>query len=170
MYAGPRARRSDIEKGNTMYFPDMSAYSYYLNFSIAEVKNVGWIDAKHDFEKGIVDPRISEKLRKILIKSDLVDAHVNVIRSAHPCNICGEEDIVSKNEQDILLGRSELWIPGSDYGEYFAAPTLILHYMKHHSYLPPAEFIKAVGNFSLNTYFNAQEVYLGLVSKYGFTG
>jgi hypothetical protein len=41
------------------------------------------------------------------------------------------------------LGNGEIIVKGED-GRRYAAPTLILHYIEAHHYLPPEEFIQAV--------------------------
>ena len=42
-----------------------------------------------------------------------------------------------------LLGSAELRLVGRD-GAVYAAPDLVLHYVEHHNYLPPHEFVEAV--------------------------
>ena len=74
-----------------MYYPDLSPYSYYLDFSIFEVSNVGWLGMDFPFKKGNVAPSTLHKMEEILIGSKFVNAHVNVIRGMHPCNICGKD-------------------------------------------------------------------------------
>jgi hypothetical protein len=43
----------------------------------------------------------------------------------------------------VLLGCAEVWVRGID-GVWYAAPTLILHYVQAHRYKPPEEFIQTV--------------------------
>jgi hypothetical protein len=44
----------------------------------------------------------------------------------------------------ISLGTGELWVTG-DKGVIYAAPTLIVHYVEDHGYVPPAAFVSALG-------------------------
>lgn len=47
------------------------------------------------------------------------------------------------DEESVMLGSAEIWVPGRE-GCIYAAPTLIVHYVEAHEYLPPPEFIEAV--------------------------
>jgi hypothetical protein len=40
-----------------------------------------------------------------------------------------------------MLGSAEVWVPRSGGGA-FAAPDLIIHYIRRHHYMPPNEFIE----------------------------
>ncbi len=44
---------------------------------------------------------------------------------------------------DVKRGNGEIWLTIHD-GTNYAAPTLILHYIDEHAYLPPVAFIEAV--------------------------
>ncbi|SRR6266404_6148375 len=151
-----------------MYYEDMSAYSFYLPFALSEVKNIGWLDAEHDFRKGAVDSEILDKLYRLIIKSELINTNVNVSRGVHSCNVCGNENIILSTAEKTILGRSEIWMPSGQEGQFFAAPSMVYHYIKDHHYLPPPEFISAIDCFAFESPFYAQEVYLGLVKKHGY--
>lgn len=70
--------------------------------------------------------------------------HANQMRGYHYCEHCAMEDIeVRQGDNRIMLGSAEIWIPVGD-GRVFVAPNLIIHYVRDHGYLPPAEFIDAV--------------------------
>lgn len=150
-----------------MYYVDLSPYSYYLDFLVPSVRNIGWIDDGVDFPKGIMPINLLEKMKNILIKSDLVNAHVNLVRGVHPCTICGCEDVVRFADKKIILGMSEIWIPNSISSGFFAAPSMVVHYIEKHNYLPPGVFLTAIESFSFEKYFNAQEVYVELTSDLG---
>jgi hypothetical protein len=141
-----------------MYFEDLTNYSYYQQRSFSRVKNIGWLDKNHSFPVGKVSENFLEKLRKLIGKSNKTNLHVNPIRGIHPCNLCGKDSLkIEKKNQSIFLGSSEIWIP---YGEnYFAAPSMILHYIEEHNYLPPQEFIESVMKFNMESIFSGQLVY-----------
>ncbi len=46
-----------------------------------------------------------------------------------------------------LLGAAEIHVDGGG-GAAFAAPSLIVHYVTEHEYLPPVEFREAVVKFA----------------------
>lgn len=149
-----------------MYFQDLTNYSYYLGFEISEVKNVGWIDAEHPYQKGSAPEAFVEKLRTLIGGTEMLDVHVNMIRSVHPCNLCGETNVqVNGATRPILLGSSEIWIPSTSGNGYFAAPSMILHYMEVHEYLPPENFIEAVMAMDAKSEFIAQSVYDSIMEK-----
>lgn len=148
-----------------MYFEDLTAYRYYLPSELSEVRNVGWLDASHAYLKGEVSRGFVSKLREIICaRLSNADVHVNVIRGVHPCNLCGNEHIeISCPGSRVLLGMSEIWFPATR--GYFAAPSMVLHYVEEHGYVPPQEFVDAVMAFDLRQPFNAQEIYDTLVAK-----
>ena len=150
-----------------MYFEDLTAYCYYLPFNLSDVRNVGWLDTSHAYSKGETSGSFLSKLRQsICARQSNVDAHVNVIRGVHSCNICGGPRIeIDCQNSKVLLGMSEIWLPASR--GYFASPSMTLHYIEVHGYVPPQEYVDAVMALDLSQSFNAQEIYDNLVSKQG---
>jgi hypothetical protein len=104
-----------------MKIEDLSPYNYMRHNE--SVKSVGWLEG--DYPKGYVDPNVIELLEKYPI--------INKCRGSHEREYCGES-----------LGNGEIWTVG-EHGVY-AAPTLLIHYIKEHNYLPPSEFIDSVLN------------------------
>jgi hypothetical protein len=147
-----------------MHYPDLSNYTYYLKKPVASVQNVGWLDAAYDFDKGLVAEGFLEKLEAIISSAGSLDAHVNKIRGVHPCSVCGEKGPFEIGANNVVLGASELWIPDVETGRYWAAPSLIYHYVKDHGYRPPEKFVEAVMAMNLESGFNAQEMYLEAVA------
>lgn len=148
-----------------MHFEDLTAYRYYLPFELSGVRNVGWLDASHPYPTGEVSESLVCKLREIVCaRHSIADAHVNLVRGIHPCNLCGEERVeISCANAKVLLGMSEIWLPESE--RYFASPSLVLHYIERHGYVPPKEFSAAVMAFDLQQSFNAQQIYDELVAR-----
>ena len=109
-----------------MYFPDLSQYTY-LGLD-PSVLNVGWLDAQHPFQRGKAPSQFVDRLRTLVHNS------VHQTRGFHQCSFCTDP---------TARGSAEILVTG-ETGARYAAPTLILHYVEAHKYLPPAEFIAAV--------------------------
>ncbi|WP_240617305.1 hypothetical protein [Nocardioides speluncae] len=103
--------------------------------------NVGWLSASETFPTGVVSPAVFSQLLKH------AENQKNIMRGVHDCEFCDEESPVRMSAPTdrgyVSLGMGELHVSGSD-GRLYAAPSLILHYIDAHHYLPPAEFIEAV--------------------------
>jgi len=143
-----------------MYFKDLSPYSYYLPYSIKEIRNIGWLDKDYHFSKGDVPKELCNKLREILKGTEKFNSQVNLIRGIHPCTFCGRNDLDFSSD----LGSCEIWIP-DDKGEYFAAPSQVIHYIEDHGYIPPLEFIHAAIDVDLQSEFNAQKLYDSIIQR-----
>ena len=147
-----------------MFFEDRSPYQYYQPSPLQYVLNVGWLDSTHVFPTAKSPTAFLAKLRAIVAgKYVNVDVHVNRMRGIHPCNLCGEESIPLENchGRPYALGMSEIWIPAE--GLWYASPSMVVHYIQAHLYLPPREFIVAVEQMSVSEPYNAQGVYDRLV-------
>jgi hypothetical protein len=123
------------------YFADLSPYAYFRQEKPRRVYNIGWLDAAQKFETGFVDPEIVTRLEQISCCS------VNQTRGLHDCNICSSEiDVIYKlKDKTLLLGDAEIRVFSAE-SQIFAAPTLLLHYITAHNYLPPTSFLNAVKN------------------------
>ena len=151
-----------------MYYRDLSNYSYHLTKPIPKAKNVGWLDAAHEFPKGEVSPALLEKLRALIIGTKDSDVIVNKVRCIHPCNFCGLENVVlSGVHRKVHLGMSQIWIPDIGPNRFFAAPSMILHYIEKHQYRPPSTFLDAIEHFEINGPFNGQTAYTDSVAQLG---
>jgi hypothetical protein len=148
-----------------MHFEDLSPYCYFLKSGLHNVLNVGWLDASHSFNIGAASPSFVSTLRAIVAELHPdVDVHVNRMRGIHPCNLCGEENLplIDYRGRKYNLGMSEIWIPGD--GLWYAAPSMVLHYIEAHDYLPPNEFIAAVEGMDTNAAYTAQDHYHRLMA------
>lgn len=142
-----------------MHFDDLSHYSYYQPRPFTDVFNVGWIGETHEFSKGYVTADFLDKLKKIMRRDGGFNAEVNKIRSIHSCNICGLQHFASLNAvNEIQQGSAEIWIPKLG-GGFFSAPSMLLHYVADHDYLPPAIFVESVLALDVDEHFNSQEEY-----------
>ena len=122
------------------YFADLSEYTY----SSADEKmiNVGWLGRAKAFETGGIDDGVWDELVR------LASEPANVMRGLHDCEFCDTESPVRVPSNYSIkrfasLGTGEIRVRDEN-GRSFAAPTLLLHYVWSHNYLPPEVFIQAV--------------------------
>jgi hypothetical protein len=121
-------------------YQDLSPYDY--SPSGIDMVNVGWLGHGSAYPIGSVDARV---LAELLNRA--ADP-VNVMRGLHDCEFCDEESpiripaAVGIHER-ISLGTGEIHVVGED-GVVYAAPTLIVHYIERHGYMPPDVFMDAL--------------------------
>jgi hypothetical protein len=124
----------------TMYFSDLTPYTYLQREPDPNVVNVGWLNIDHEFPKG---PVPNELLQKILL---LCFRPVNSTRGIHPSPFI-PRDLrgypVEYEGRCMALGSAEIRVVAIR-GRVYAAPNLIYHYIKDCSYLPPQEFLDAL--------------------------
>ena len=122
------------------YFADLTPYNYFRSNKPPRL-NVGWLDAAHEFETGSIEPGTFARLEQICRYS------VNQTRGIHICNICSAPSslVYDLDDRKLLLGSAEIRV-FSPEADIFAAPTLLLHYIKDHHYLPPPSFLRALEN------------------------
>ncbi|MGV6800795.1 MAG: DUF7919 family protein [bacterium] len=122
------------------YYAD---FSKYVHFSHQEkgsnVQNIGWLDKRKSFPKGVVDAKVIKKLEAFTKYS------VHQTRGFHYCTICKSDDIIQypMGDDNLLLGSAEIRIFGDNDVSY-ASPNMLLHYVTAHNYLPPKEFLAAL--------------------------
>jgi hypothetical protein len=122
-----------------MYFEDLTSYTYFTQNRLSRAYNIGWVEEDSQLKTGIIDPQVPLLLARYY--ADLVG---NQTRGHHGCPLCGNwEPWFECQDQRIILGAAELWIP-SDDDKIFITPDLVIHYLREHSYSPPAEFVTAV--------------------------
>jgi hypothetical protein len=120
------------------YFADLTPYTYTPAGNL-KVLNVGWLDSAHLFLQGDTSSEFREML------GSLCGRPIHLHRGFHDCDFCRTADVRQQenwkkwanigNGQIRVLGLDEIW---------YAAPTMIHHYVIEHRYLPPAMFIEAV--------------------------
>jgi hypothetical protein len=122
------------------YFADLSEYAYSPTGE--RMLNVGWLGRGEAFETGDIDEDIWDELVR------LASNPINVMRGLHDCEFCGVESPIRVPSDYSArgfasLGTGEIRVKGQGDCCY-AAPTLLLHYIRIHKYLPPEGFIQAV--------------------------
>ena len=128
------------------HFEDLSKYTYSKDNRRA--LNVGWLGEGHSFPIGHVESEIFDSLL------ELVDSPMNIMRGLHNCEFCDADSPVTvlstSGERKVRVGVGEIRVRGRDRIA-FAAPTLIVHYIDAHNYLPPQRFLDAVRDTSTNS-------------------
>jgi len=124
------------------HFDDLSPYSYQPSES--PMKNVGWLGAGSSFPRGSTPARARDELLRISSEAPAE----NLMRGVHDCEFCELESPIRLetpyNERGwTSIGMGEFHVQAKD-GTIYSAPTLILHYIDEHEYLPPEGFIDAL--------------------------
>jgi len=127
-----------------MYFPDLATYTYWPDNGVRpEMLAVGWLEPPHPIPSGTVPDVFIAQLGKLCIEP------VAATRGYHDCPF---PPCVDSNEsatdadidgRPVFLGHAEIWVR-SPSDTWYAAPTMIYHYITEHRYRPPDEFIDAV--------------------------
>ena len=112
------------------------------------IRSVGYLSKGHDYPQGEVPEEVFDRL------VNLVTAHIKLhilhYMGYHNCDLerCGSNQPEPEVQYHGLViprrCRSDLLVP--DREVLYVAPALIMHYIRHHRYLPPACFLEAVLN------------------------
>ncbi|PRQ02639.1 DUF7919 family protein [Enhygromyxa salina] len=122
-----------------MRYSDLSKYSYTKLQSKASLLNVGWVDRDVPFLKGSIPAQAIARIESA------IPLHLNAMRGVHGCPFCGDRDIYTDIDgKRTLLGMSEIWIPSTVSETVYIAPSLLLHYIRDHQYMPPREVVDAL--------------------------
>ena len=108
------------------YFADLTPHTYTPTGDL-EVLNVGWLDEGRPFPVGTTP----QEFRDALL--DLCRRPILLHRGVHVCWFC----------RGGLAGNGQIRVLGPK-GTWYAAPTLVHHYVSAHEYSPPADFVGAV--------------------------
>ncbi|MGW2421916.1 DUF7919 family protein [Streptomyces sp. NPDC001709] len=132
------------------YYRDLSPYEYWKTVwppnppEHADRRlNVGWLGRDGEFPTG----DCPESFVDLLI--DRASTPANLTRGVHHCEFCNRKSPLQVTNptsgRTARLGNGEIIVEAAT-GETYMAPTLIIHYVIDHGYLPPIEFIEAVMN------------------------
>lgn len=111
------------------FFADMSPHTYSPTRGL-EVLNVGWLDLGQPFPVGPT----SQQFQDALI--ELCRHPIILPRGFHLCWFC------RRSGQD-QAGNGQIRVL-SPKGVWYAAPTLVYHYVSAHQYSPPTDFVESV--------------------------
>jgi hypothetical protein len=108
-------------------------------------RQVGYLARGHSFTKGTASEVFFDCL------AALVEQPLMFSPGYHTCDLgwCGlslggEQPKFRYKGRVIRLGATDILVPGDEV--VYVAPSLILHYIRWHRYLPPSCFVKAVLN------------------------
>lgn len=110
------------------FFADLTPHTYAATAGL-EILNIGWLDEGQPFPTFPT----SEAFRNALL--ELCEHPIIKHRGFHGCWFCRGKRKATGNGQIRVLGKSGIW---------YAAPTMVHHYVTHHEYCPPADFIDTV--------------------------
>ena len=125
-----------------MHYPDGTPYACTRSRDTGRMLNVGWLARGQAFPTGACPDGFVERLLALCTRP------VDRKRGSHACDLgCrGDERFLARlGDRELWLGNGEVQADGAD-GTGYRAPTLILHYILCHHYLPPPEFVAAVLN------------------------
>jgi hypothetical protein len=113
------------------YFLDMGTVT--LVAAGPHVRAVGWLDSERDFPKGASPAGFTRKLQEFVDDWSQSATWLGfpLFLGGHSCEFCRNAS-----------GAGDFGVPSGTL--LFVAPTLILHYVEAHEYLPPLEFVRAV--------------------------
>lgn len=123
------------------YFADLAPCTYFPIPATDCLLAVGWLDRQHNYQHGPVDDELFARLCELL--HDPWQPFMTA--GTHDCPFCrftsGPQQLTYRNAT-VQLGTNNLFVPGD--GVLFVAPSLILHYVDAHDYVPPEEFCQAL--------------------------
>ena len=97
------------------------------------IRAIGWLNVDHEYSIGESPSAFITKLEEMVDRcSDSIKAlGWRMFMGCHTCDFCNQ-----------FRSSLNLGIPDDEF--LFVAPEMIVHYIKHHSYRPPAQFMEAV--------------------------
>ncbi len=135
------------------HFPDGAPYGYALHEpGSGNLVCAGWLESGQRFPTGVPPQGFLDRLAWLCVHS-----RDRSMRGFHVCDICTDEEAswtavsgvrvrdpayVLYAGEKRLLGWFEITVDAGD--RVYAAPSLILHYVAKHNYLPPEDFVAAV--------------------------
>ncbi|NRD44297.1 hypothetical protein [Corallococcus exiguus] len=123
-----------------MFRQDLDPISYLEGTGAAQVA-VGWLERGQPFSRGLVDEAFFMALARLCA----APWQPFVTAGRQPCTFCrfsGGPALVARKGVHVPIGASNVFVPGAE--RLYVAPTMVVHYIDAHEYLPPAEFQDAV--------------------------
>lgn len=115
------------------WFEDLSPYTYLEQDRGEGMLNVGWLEPGHAYSIGTVPEEATAALATLALDPQ------RRTRGFHTCGFCGD---AGGGSGQVPRGSAEIRVTGAD-GTRYAAPTLVVHYVTSHGYLPPRGFLEA---------------------------
>lgn len=123
------------------HFQDLTPCSYLREWAQSSLA-VGWLERGHTYPQGSVDEKFFKAL--LLLCGNPWQPPV-AFAGIHLCSLCqfaGRLAGTSYFGAGGAAGNANVFIPGET--KVFIAPTMIVHYIDAHGYVPPMEFQEAV--------------------------
>jgi hypothetical protein len=119
------------------HYADLTPY-VYAKSRVPGGVNIGWLSSEEPYPVDQVPDGLVDAL------AQLAAAPKNLYRGYHLCELCisAEEAARSKKKGNLFLGNGEIHVPVPE-GAVYVAPTLVVHYVEAHRYIPPQDFISA---------------------------
>ena len=125
------------------FIADLAPYDYKKD--APDALAVGWLDPQHQFTVGVCPQDVRDRLVTLALNPR------HVARGYQLCLFCPSTsrermlrvEVPDQPGRFAWLGHAEIWVDGVD-GTSYAAPTLAIHYIDEHDYLPPPAFVDAV--------------------------
>ena len=125
-----------------MHIEDLELCRYRAPFHAdcwrAPLVAVGWLENPNSFSRGFATGGLYERIEKFVESAEPHFEHYHS-RGLHACSLCDKR---SSETRLIPYSFFSLLVPGTD--RVYVAPAAILHYVRNHYYVPPAEFLEAV--------------------------
>lgn len=128
-----------------MHLPDLQPLSFPPFDRFPKLVAVGWLEPGHEFVTGDPSKEFVNKLAGLLVNP----WEPAFAMGRHACGFCrfsGGPPTIQIGDfpgrKEVRIGAANLWLPADNF--LFVAPSMILHYIDAHGYLPPAEFQAAV--------------------------
>jgi len=116
------------------WYADLTPYAY--TSQQADTKNVGWLQRGMPYRTGDVPADFLAELEYL--------PRENQTMGWHECDLCPPRPTFDVSGQmQVASGGCELHVRTAS-GLTYAAPSLLIHYITAHRYLPPLEFIESV--------------------------
>jgi hypothetical protein len=161
-----------MHKVKILHYQDLTPYRVGKQ-TFQELINIGWLDSGQDYTKGIINHELLDKLRLLTLfdldQVDLIEGgrhhpsgicvHTMRIRgNPFLCPFCNNEEIslFDVTGRRMTLGRGEMSIPDVSRKFKFSFPTMLIHYIEKHNYLPQEIFLKALAEFPLNEPYDCE--------------
>lgn len=116
-----------------------------LGFTSPQLLAVGWLGREHfPPAAGKLQGSFTEKLFELAHAFQSLD--VVGARGLKDCEECGFRggSVVQSHGSEVQVGASNLFVPSEELGALTVFPTMALHYVLAHSYVPPKRFQDAV--------------------------
>jgi hypothetical protein len=141
------------------WYADLEPCTYFRHES-DRLLAVGWLERKYPYNRGTADLRVIDRFAEFLVNQGL---HFPLaFLGSHSCSLCPSDDVRWEQRADdrwkyvaggallriefkgkrTPLGITNLFVPGKSV--VYVAPSLMLHYMADHGYVPPQAFCDAL--------------------------